>query len=331
MDVHSQWCVGDRAARAHGWICSVVSHGVVLTALVMSVEPVQVQETFQWDVEIVSKGSPVSQPVQASGPSSESPANEETSETSRKETAFRRAITPTSERIDKKPFTERVVDVSAARSDPSIQKHSPSSAIEPKELELESSAIRETAVTLKESQHIEVLAKASEAAMPSSASVLSEQSTSDPPISAPQADTRVIDFNGKQASSDSAQESETAVSSPHDATLNQRVMASNSPAMGESKRPDYVWLATAIRSRIEELKKYSEQARSNGWEGRVVVATTVQADGRLMDIRVVESSGNGRLDEDARQILHDASPMVLSQPLQAAQVIVKVPILFGLH
>jgi TonB family protein len=123
-----------------------------------------------------------------------------------------------------------------------------------------------------------------------------------------------------------------ASSPPQETLSNERaVMASRASSAGEVKRPDYGWLAAAIRARIEEIKRYSEQARSNGWEGRVVVATTVKADGRLMDIRVVESSGNGSLDEDAKQILRDTSPLVLSQPLEAAQVTVRVPIVFGLH
>ncbi|MGQ0811060.1 MAG: TonB family protein [Nitrospiraceae bacterium] len=100
---------------------------------------------------------------------------------------------------------------------------------------------------------------------------------------------------------------------------------------GESKRSDYGWLASALRARIEEIKRYSAEARSNEWEGRVVVIASVKADGRLVDIRVVESSGNGTLDEDAKRMVSYASPVTLSQPLGSAQVTVKVPIVFGLQ
>lgn len=104
-----------------------------------------------------------------------------------------------------------------------------------------------------------------------------------------------------------------------------------SPSLGESTRPDYGWLAGAIRERIEEIKRYSEEARANDWEGRVVVAASIKADGHIVNIRVVESSGNGRLDADAKAIVGSASPLALSQPLGSSQVTVKVPIIFGLQ
>lgn len=103
------------------------------------------------------------------------------------------------------------------------------------------------------------------------------------------------------------------------------------PSTADSKRSDYGWLASALRARIEEIKSYSTEARSHEWEGRVVVAALVRADGRLVNIRVIESSGNGFLDEDAKQMVRYASPMALSQPLGSAQVTVKVPIVFGLR
>lgn len=185
---------------------------------------------------------------------------------------------------------------------------------------------------MREPQHAEVSTSRSEVAEPPSDSVLSGQSAGETQIASAPSDPSSLESNEKRPSSDPAQGSETSASPPQEALSNERaVMVSRSSSAGEAKRSDYGWLAAAIRARIEEIKRYSEQARSNGWEGRVVVATTVKADGRLMDIRVVESSGNGSLDEDAKQILRDTSPVVLSQPLEAAQVTVRVPIVFGLH
>lgn len=104
-----------------------------------------------------------------------------------------------------------------------------------------------------------------------------------------------------------------------------------SSSLGEATRPDYGWLAGAIRERIEEIKRYSEEARANDWEGRVVVVASIKADGHIVNIRVVESSGNGRLDADAKAIVGYASPLTLSRPLGSSQVTVKVPIIFGLQ
>lgn len=90
MDVHSQLLVWgiDRKAWAHGWIWSVVSHAIVVTTLVMSVQSIQVeQETFQWNIDIVSSGSFASQPAKASTPSVEAQSSKESVQTSLQEDA----------------------------------------------------------------------------------------------------------------------------------------------------------------------------------------------------------------------------------------------------
>ncbi len=306
MDGNSQLLLQtiDGKARTHGWIWSVVSHGVLVTALAMSVEPIPVaQEIFQWNVDIVSNGSSVSHPDEA------------TAEPSVTEDSSNKAATPASKR-------------------------SSSLASKLKEPMLKPSAMRESVlmaeptspVAMRASQHAEIQTKPSETAEPPSDSVPSTQPTSEPQVASAPSSQSPSDSNERQSTPDSAQGSETASSPPQDTRSNERaVPASHALSAGDAKRPDYGWLAAALRARIEEIKRYSEQARSNGWEGRVVVATTVQGDGRLMDIRVIESSGHGSLDEDAKHILRDASPMVLTQPLEAVHVTVKVPIVFGLH
>lgn len=103
------------------------------------------------------------------------------------------------------------------------------------------------------------------------------------------------------------------------------------PERGTATRSDYGWLAHTIRARIEEVKRYSVEARVNEWEGQVVISASILADGRIVDIRVVNSSGNRRLDEDAKTMVGYASPLTLSQPIGVAKVTVKVPIIFGLQ
>ena len=63
----------------------------------------------------------------------------------------------------------------------------------------------------------------------------------------------------------------------------------------------------------------------------MVISASILADGHIVDIRVVESSGNRRLDEDAKTMVGHASPLTLSQPIGVAKVTVKVPIIFGLQ
>jgi TonB family protein len=96
-------------------------------------------------------------------------------------------------------------------------------------------------------------------------------------------------------------------------------------------RKDFRWVGLALRARVEEVKRYSLDARLNEWEGRAVIAASILADGRIVDIQVVETSGNRYLDEDAKMMVAHASPLTLSQSIGLAKVTVKVPIIFGLQ
>jgi protein TonB len=63
-----------------------------------------------------------------------------------------------------------------------------------------------------------------------------------------------------------------------------------------------------IRQAVDEHKHYPRMARRLGLEGRVVVAFTVGADGRLAGVRLVESSGSELLDEAALEAVRQAAP-----------------------
>lgn len=124
----------------------------------------------------------------------------------------------------------------------------------------------------------------------------------------------------------------SGVPSVHPSTMpvSQGHKSAGSPERGTATRSDYGWLARAIRVRIEEVKRYSAEARVNEWEGKVVLVASVRADGHIVEVRIVESSGNLTLDDDARAMLARASPLVLPQALGQSTVIVKIPIIFGL-
>lgn len=94
---------------------------------------------------------------------------------------------------------------------------------------------------------------------------------------------------------------------------------------------DFRWVGLALRARVEEIKRYSIDARLNQWEGRTVIAAVIVADGRIIDVRIVESSGNLRLDEDARALVSSVSPLKLARALEADRLTVKIPIVFDLR
>lgn len=96
-------------------------------------------------------------------------------------------------------------------------------------------------------------------------------------------------------------------------------------------KADYGWLAEALWSRVEQLKRYPHLARMNRWEGRVVLRVVIQEDGNLLDLAVSESSGHSVLDQDALEVLKLASPLTLKHPLGKPQVVVQVPISYRLE
>jgi periplasmic protein TonB len=92
---------------------------------------------------------------------------------------------------------------------------------------------------------------------------------------------------------------------------------------------DYGWLSAALFSRIEQLKRYPSLARTNHWEGRVVIEAIIAKDGTIMKARIIEGSGHAVLDRDAVTVLERASPLDLKYPLNRS-VTLLVPINYRL-
>ena len=94
---------------------------------------------------------------------------------------------------------------------------------------------------------------------------------------------------------------------------------------------DYGWLAEAIWTRVEQLKRYPHVARMNRWEGKVTLRAVIRDDGYLLELDVAESSGHAVLDRDAMDILQRATPLTLKHPLGKPQVAVQVPVSYRLQ
>lgn len=93
---------------------------------------------------------------------------------------------------------------------------------------------------------------------------------------------------------------------------------------------DYGWLRDMLWKRIEELKHYQALARTNHWEGRVVVQAVIKADGTVGDLSVAESSGHALLDEAALVVMKKASPLTLKHQLERSQITILIPISYRL-
>jgi protein TonB len=92
----------------------------------------------------------------------------------------------------------------------------------------------------------------------------------------------------------------------------------------------YAWLMDLLRRRIISLQAYPHLARTQGWEGVVVVKTTINSNGDLLDAVVTKSSGYGALDEDAIRLMRRVCPVRLTQDLGKSKIAVMVPIRYRL-
>ena len=108
-------------------------------------------------------------------------------------------------------------------------------------------------------------------------------------------------------------------------------IAASISGSGKGTGPDYGWLKRLLWERINRIKSYSEDAVENEWEGRVVMVVTIRSDGRIAEVNVVESSGNGSLDREAAALIARVTPLELDRVLGAERVKLRVPISFGLE
>lgn len=97
-----------------------------------------------------------------------------------------------------------------------------------------------------------------------------------------------------------------------------------------SARSQYEWLTDLLRQRVMSLQSYPNQARTQGWEGTVVVKTTIDKDGSLIDAVVTKSSGYEALDQDAVRLMHRVCPVRLPQDLGKPKIAVVIPIRYRL-
>lgn len=122
------------------------------------------------------------------------------------------------------------------------------------------------------------------------------------------------------ASSDMHRESQSDASQ-QSVGMNRPTMTGTVPAKSQ-----YGWLAELLRRRTMSLLAYPHLARMQGLEGIVVVKTTIDSDGGLVDAVVTKSSGYGALDEDALKLMHRVCPIRLPQDLGKSQITVLIPI-----
>jgi protein TonB len=136
---------------------------------------------------------------------------------------------------------------------------------------------------------------------------------------------------GSQASETAPASSEMHLESQSDAS--QQSVGMNRPTMTRTvpSKSQYGWLAELLRRRTMSLLAYPRLARMQGWEGVVVVKTTIDSDGGLVDAVVTKSSGYELLDEDALKLMHRVCPIRLPQDLGRSHISMSIPIRYRIE
>jgi protein TonB len=124
---------------------------------------------------------------------------------------------------------------------------------------------------------------------------------------------------------------------PPDSTTVPEVVTSAEPVRQVGGRPAAVAASVAEvvdaepRYRSNPLPKYPYLARQRHWEGRVWLLVTVSTEGRVVDLRVAESSGYGVLDKSALKTVRRWSFSPATRVGIPVESQVKVPVEFRLE
>jgi protein TonB len=75
------------------------------------------------------------------------------------------------------------------------------------------------------------------------------------------------------------------------------------PTEEAARRATQQRLTIAIQQALAKHFRYPLMARRHGWQGEVLLAFRIEADGRILDARIAHSSGYALLDDAALNAL----------------------------
>lgn len=124
-----------------------------------------------------------------------------------------------------------------------------------------------------------------------------------------------------------------AASAPPGVKAQEKTEVVSAPARGQFSRfgeqQKQTW-QRRLHAHLEQHKKYPRQARRFGRQGTPVIAFTMDRNGLVLAVKLVKSSGNRSLDEEAQALVKRAEP--LPKPpasLEGARLTFTVPISFS--
>jgi protein TonB len=325
-----QLVMKDLRHHAHGWALSVMLHGLAALATVTLLSELELPaqpDTCRWAVALTPKPAPVqdsAQPLERKSITQPAPAAVqravETKTLARPTQVTRvvqhREVMPVTESVRQVPQTVEAVQTNAQPIDEprpiQEQVHRPgqesvretvthtTQSIESTQAEVVTPAVSRDAVEATHVSHPGVVHTEVEPRAPAE----TESMVAETPLTT---DATPVTREVRAAP-------EVARSMTPDIVYRPAVQERRVSAVPQSQA-DYGWLSAALFSRIEQIKRYPALARSNHWEGRVVLEAVIRKDGTIVQAKIVESSGHAALDQDALAALERASPLGLKYPL----------------
>lgn len=103
------------------------------------------------------------------------------------------------------------------------------------------------------------------------------------------------------------------------------------PGKGGAPHIEPSW-QTLLMRKLQQLKRYPSGARARGEQGVALLTFSVDRDGRVLDRKIVRSSGHTDLDDEALAMIERAQPLPAFPPsMTQAQQNLTVPIRFSLR
>lgn len=333
------------SATAQGWATSLVLHTVVVSAAVAMLSDVTLvpkEEPFKWEVSIVEAPVAPDRPQAASAPTPPSEPSEPRSVAAVAPAAETEPVMPAPAL---EPVREEVQPVAeATRPVQALVPVETNPVVEPAPEPVVHQAVPEKPqerVRPIETQPVETPAPAPEPVKPQPVVQRVE-----PPIATMQAKADAEPVKNPEPVVAKAAPVEPLPARPPSehavprapqvpAATTQPVApittAKAAPTGVDKPRADYGWIAQSLYKRVVELKRYPHRARLNHWEGKVVLRAVIRHDGHLADLALHQSSGHDELDEAAMELVREACPLHMAQPLGREQIVVQVPITYALR
>ena len=309
MIVPSHFLRNDRWHQTHGWAVSGVVHllGVSAALLLAADLTVSAQpETFRWDVAMVEAPAPavVEEPKLLEPPP---PIPKKVEPAPMKQTSVVQSVQPVQQMVRQEVPQQRPVTQVATQ------------AVETETRKVE--ALHETGRPLMRPPQ-EISATPAPLANAEPTTRIQAESM---PVSLHDAVAQQPSVMREAAVVREARETPSMPTVVHRTAIREASIRSY-----PQTKADFGWLSESLWNRIEQLKRYPALAKTNHWEGKVVLEAVIRDDGAIIALQVAESSGRSVLDLDALRVVKQASPLILKHPLGQSQVTILLPISYKL-